>query len=367
MPRREGDAVIVPYAVRIERSMNYRHDTTDDPILSNFDGNGTDLLRCLSAYFRGLPGDSMIEDDTEHFGIATEMVGRGRTLQLAMNGGHSGHSARLKLEPDDIERELTTQGVQWNSFGLVVVVPQNTYSGWMFVEKNGRHTIPVAWRDDMVRQFREHHPGFKLVISQVRTAGLWAEVEEDDDVARVLSVSVEKRGDDEKFTIDAQRGSQISVGTTNRKIFSRPEAMNGSALRGIRRRFTKTTRSGTEEINLSLDVNDLDQTKYAVTLAEGVLELKARLLTAEGHEKTVIFNSGREPHETYPVDGVPAGRLSAERMRTESLRHARDLAKSTSVSLAADFATAEWDTEAELPAWERHSEGADDAEEADSV
>ncbi|MGN0100713.1 MAG: hypothetical protein ACI39C_07220 [Dietzia sp.] len=353
MPTRSRDAVIVPFAVRVVRDNRFKHATDDEPILSNFDGSGSDLISDFGAFLNGLPKKELVHRDDDRFGIVQELEKKKRTIECSMNGGRSGLERTLKLHATAEELKLERTGSQWSDFRIFIVIPKNSLTGWVLVEKDGVDTVPGSWRSEFATHFRDRHPGFKVVFSNVRTASLWREVENAIDDPRVLWVEVAKRDDSDDLSPNT-RGAVRGVTRSTTEVYQPVGGRSGGAmLRAIRRKFTKLKNdNGLVEIDLYDDQDDLADEDLKIDLVDDVLEITARVLDEDGRPKTVRFSGAREPIETYVVDGVQAGTLTAAQMRVEAYRHVRSLATNASVELGADWNSGEWDTDLDTDAME---------------
>ncbi|NKR72893.1 hypothetical protein GS492_09585 [Rhodococcus hoagii] len=366
MARNEPQTFIVPFAVRIDRNQQYKHSGTGDVPLSNFDGEGADLLPELDAFVHGLPNTQLVQRDDRHFGRPRDITRSGRVLRWTMEGGESGKERDIVLDVGEKPRKRTRRGVEYSAYHAYAVIPKNSVTGWILVEKDGGDSLPSEWRAELVRQFKIRHPKFKLVVSQVRSASLWREVENALEEERVLSVEVAMRAEDKDPSATTGRGFPREALASTTDLYLPPHGKKGKGafLRSIRRAFTfaKSATNGIIEIDLEDDLDELASEDLDVRLRSDVLEITARVTTDNGkRRKTIRFSGIREPFESYLVEGL-SDRITPLRFADECRAHVKDLALEGGVTLAVGWDTGDWEPESILAPMEVNASD-DEAEE----
>ncbi|MFE5708935.1 hypothetical protein [Rhodococcus koreensis] len=345
--RSESQTIIVPFAVRLQRNGHFTHTSADEPILSNFDGRHADLLLEFDAFVRGLPGDSLVQRDDMHFGRPTDICREGRVLRWTMEAGQSGKERDIILTKGDTARKRLPDGVEYSSFHVYVVIPENSVTGWILVEKEAGDTLPSEWRSEFIAQFKKRYRKFIPKISQVRTAALWREVENAVSENRLLSVEVSQRtSDGNPLDPESTRGYPLEGLAATTLVYAPDQGGRwfGSKLRRLRRSFTtmKDAKGGLVHIDLN-DPQDDFESGVEIKLRHDISEITARVLTEDGRPKTIRFSGIREPFESYIVEGLNGVRINGDRFAFECRLHATDLAKNSGVTLPAGWDSGAWD------------------------
>lgn len=344
-----GETVIMPFSVRVEQSAEVKHKPKIEGALplSNFDGQGADLLKTFDAFVRGLlVHNEMVKRGDDHFGQPINLERKGRVLSLAMKGGQSGRERSVRLDAKSDEQTMRRDGLLSTNFHLWVAVPQNSTVGWLLVEKDGYDTLPSVWRREFVRAFKARHPGYKVTISQIRNDAFWRLLEQGLDDARVLDIKVLRRAAPSKRESET-RGFPLGVSKLQETLYSKNKGnMTGRELKRIRRFFTiaKRTDGSMVEIDLADDARDEFAEGLEIRLAQDILEITVHA-TVDGRRKTVRFSGAREPVESYVVDSLNGTRVSPETFRKECRTHTVDLARVSGVTLLDKWDTGEWTAE----------------------
>jgi hypothetical protein len=338
------ETVILPWAVRIEQDGRFKH---ANPVrgslpLSNFDGNGSDLLYIIDAYIRGLYLLRLVKRDDEHFGRPNQIVRAGRHIAMNMKGGTSGRERDIRLSSKRADERLERSGIVWSTYGMYVAIPVNSQVGWVLVEKNSSDSIPGAWRKDFIKQFRSLFPKYVLTFSQVRMDSTWQLIEKGK-AQRISSVEVARR--DAGLTSDqSTRGFPRNVTKARQDVYFDPSgSMAAEAVKRLRRLFTVAKDGqGVVEIDLADEQDDFAE-GLAIELRHDVIEITVHA-RINGRSKTVRFSGGAEPIETYVVEGSGNARVSGPTFQSECRGHIKDLANASGVSLAAGWDTGRWPT-----------------------
>ncbi|MET8317486.1 hypothetical protein ABZU78_25440 [Rhodococcus erythropolis] len=344
MPRRsESRTIIVPFSVRIERNLQYKHSSTEVPLLSNFDGRSADLLHTLFAFLNQLPTNELVERDFMHFGQPSSVKTEGRILRWVMQAGESGKERDIKLTKGDAARKRTADGVEWSSFHVYAVIPENAEFGWILVERESGDSLPSEWRTELCRFFKKKHPQFKLVLSQLRSTSLWREVENALEENRVLAVQVSHRAPSKDPGKESERGIPRDALSSITDLYEPPTgAATGMWLRLLRRACTVTKSStGIVEMDLADDTDDLGD-GFEVKLRKEIIEITARVLLEDGRQKTVRFSGAHEPFESYVIEGLQGVRVNEIRFATECKLHVIDLAREGGITLKSKWDTGDW-------------------------
>ncbi len=350
------DTVIVPFSVRVEQSSEVRHKPKIDGALplSNFDGNGADLLKTLDAFVRGLlVHDQMVKRGDDHFGRPQNFARAGRTLAFEMQGGQSGRERSVKLDADSTEQTLKRTGLLSKHFQVWATIPVNSNVGWILVEKDGYDTLPSVWRREFLRAFRARHRGYKVTVSQIRNDAFWRLLEQGLDDPRVLDIKVLQRAQPSHREAHT-RGFPQGVSKTEETLYKANKGrMTGRQLKRIRRFFTVTKRSDGSivEIDLADDARDEFAEGLDIRLAQDVLEITVHA-EIDGRRKTVRFSGAKEPAESYVVEGLNGTRVTPETFRRECRSHTVDLAVVSGATLVDKWDTGEWTAEDQVSALE---------------
>lgn len=340
MARGNGDRRIVPFSIRVERDLRYSHPASDKELfVGNFDGGGSDLLTTISAFVEALPADVHIARDDRHFGMPTSIRRKGRSISWCMDGGESGRASSIVLKRGEEAQQRDRTGVEWVPFWVMAVVPKDANHGWLFVEKDGRHTLPTEWRKELIQQFAKTHKGYRLAISTIREESLWAQVENALDEPRVVGFEVALRAPDGKSPHGYTRG----MAQVDRQVF---RSTNGPVLGRVLRQFRRNYSGirgpeGVMETNLPVDYDDLTDGNVKVQLMDGVVELKATLLNDAGVERTVAFE-GLDGQQTFVMTGTSDAQPSQEKFETECAAVVSDLATSGGLSMLPGWDKPEW-------------------------
>ncbi|MFT3660371.1 MAG: hypothetical protein QM809_02925 [Gordonia sp. (in: high G+C Gram-positive bacteria)] len=353
-----SDRKICLYTLRIERDGRvFKNNDDRDPFVDNFDAAGGDLLVFISAFVAGLPADELVERDTRHFGQPREVVRRGRTICWEMDGGESGRSTAIKLKKKGKTRKREMSGVEWEPFFVYVVIPKNANVGWLLVEKDGRNSLPVEWREEMRRQFKATHAGYRLIVGTVREASLWSQVENAANEGRLLSFE------------SATRSAKATTGTAgyqveevqSRTFLASGEPLPGRALRQWRRERTVTL-EGTTEVTLPDDVDDMSDDRYRVKLRDNIAYLKAVVFNHDGKPKTVTFE-GLDPVQTIDIEDTATARPTQTRFMTDCRSAVKDLAVSSGIHLGSGWDAGNWKHPKNAPRLEVTNDDSSDASE----
>lgn len=343
MARWAADKRIVPFSMRVE--IDKRYTQRGDPgeiFVGNFNGSGGDLLHYFSSFIEALPLEDLVERDTRHFGQPTAISRLGRTILWQMDGGESGRASSITLRRGGRKRKRDRSGVEWEPFWAMAVVPKDSNQGWLLVEKDGRYTLPTEWRKELVTQFSNTYPGFRLVISTVRDASLWNQVENSTE-ERLLRFEVSLRSAD---TTPASRGAEgytRGMVEVQKRIFhpvGNPAA--GQRLRVMRRAFTRDlTPEGLVEISLPLEVDDLSDDRVKIRLRDDVEEIKATVLNDDNIERTIVFE-GLDAQQTFVIENSAGEDVAEEVFARECRIAVRDLASTGGVTLRPGWEATEW-------------------------
>jgi hypothetical protein len=351
-----GETVIVPFSMRVEQSSDVTHKPKIEGALplSNFDGQGGDLLKTFDAFLRGLlDHNELVKRKDDRFGQPTEVMRNGRTLAFAMQGGQSGLERSVRLDAASAEQKLKRDGLLSTHFHVWVVVPKNSTVGWVLVEKNGYDTLPGVWRREFVRAFKTRHRGYKVTISQIRNDAFWRLLEQGLNDPRVLDIKVLRRAQPSKRESET-RGFPLEVSKTEETLYKSDKGkMTGRQLKRIRRFFTLAKRSdgSVVEIDLADDARDEFAEGLDIRLAQDVLEITVHAEIG-GRRKTVRFSGAKEPAESYVVEGLNGTRVSVRTFRKECRSHTVDLAQVSGVTLVDKWDTGEWTAEDQVSALE---------------
>jgi hypothetical protein len=351
-----GDSVIVPFSIRVEQSTEVKHKPKiEGPLpLSNFNGQGGDVLKTFDAFVRGLlQHNEMVKRGDDHFGQPSDVVRKGRTLSFAMKGGQSGRERSVRLDATSDEQTLKRDGLLSTYFHLWIIVPQNSTVAWLLVEKDGFDTLPSVWRREFARAFKTRHPGYKVTVSQIRNDAFWRLLEKGLDDPRVLDIKVLRRAQPSKRESET-RGFPLEVSKMEETLYKANKGrITGRQLKRIRRFFTIAKRSDGSlvEIDLADDARDEFAEGLDIRLAQDVLEITVHA-EIDGRRKTIRFSGAREPAESYVIDGLNGTRVSRETFRKECRTHTVDLAKVSGVTLADKWDTGEWTAEEQISALE---------------
>ncbi|UVT31478.1 RexA family abortive infection protein [Mycobacterium phage Sejanus] len=346
----------MPYSMRVEQSSEVRHKPKIEGALplSNFDGQGGDLLKTFDAFIRGLlTHNQLVERGDDRFGQPTDVVRKGRTVSFAMKGGATGLERWVRLDANSKEETLKRDGLLSTNFHVWCVVPQNSTVAWLLVEKNGYDSLPSVWRREFVRAFKARHRGYKVTISQIRNDAFWRLLEQGLDDPRVLEIKVLQRAQPSKRESET-RGFPLEVSKTEETLYRANKGrMTGRQLKRIRRFFTISKRSDGSivEIDLADDSRDEFAEGLDIRLAQDVLEITVHA-EIDGRRKTVRFSGAREPAESYVVEGLNGTRVSPEVFRRECRSHTVDLARVSGATLADKWDTGEWTAEDQVSALE---------------
>ncbi|NKS67629.1 hypothetical protein GS461_21350 [Rhodococcus hoagii] len=326
-----GDRRIVPYSIRVERDLRYNHPPNGGELFTaNFDGNGGDLLKTISAFVEALPSHAHIDRDNRHFGKPSDVCRKGRTICWRMDGGESGRQSSIVLSRGDREQQRQLSGIEWAPFWVMAVVPENANHGWLLIEKDGRHTLPTEWRKELIKQFATVHKGYRLAISTIREESLWSTVENALDEPRVLGFEVAVRAPDGRSAHGYTRG----MAEVNRKAFRSTDGpVPGRALRMFRRNYTGTQGpKGVREVDYPMEHDDLSDGDVKIRLREDVVEIKATVINAQGLERTIVFE-GLDAQQTFVMEGTSDGQPSQHKFETECAAVVSDLASSGGVPI----------------------------------
>jgi hypothetical protein len=351
-----ADTVVVPFSIRVEQSTEVRHNPKTDGALplSNFDGQGGDLLKTFDAFLRGLlEHNELVKRKDDHFGRPIDVERKGRTLSFAMEGGQSGRERSVRLDATSAEQTLKRDGLLSTHFHLWFVVPQNSTVGWLLVEKDGNDTVPGVWRREFVRAFKARHRGYKVTVSQIRNDAFWRLLEQGLDDPQVLDIKVLRRAQPSRRESET-RGFPLEVSKTEEALYKADKGkLTGRQLKRIRRFFTFAKRSdgSVVEIDLADDTRDEFAEGLDIHLAQDVLEITVHAEIG-GRRKTVRFSGAREPAESYVIEGLNGTRVSPETFRKECRTHTVDLARVSGVTLADQWETGEWTAEDHVSALE---------------
>lgn len=362
-----GDRRIMPYTLRVEldKRVFRTEDATREPFVANFNGAGADLLTAISSFVEALPTDELVERDLRHFGQPRDIRRRGRTICWRMDGGESGRSSSIRLKRDAERQERERSGIEWAPFWVYAVVPQNANQGWLLVEKEGRHTLPTEWRDELMRAFGRTYHGYRLRIGTVREASLWSQVENALDDNRLLGFEAALRSADNPSSTGHAAGFERGMVRLDRQIWrTAGDALPGKQLREFRRRFTGTrTPGGIVQVDAPIEVDDLSDDRFQIRLRDDVAEIKATVLNADGIAKTIVFE-GLDPQQTIVMAGTSDGQPSQDRFASECRGTVADLATSGGVSLPPGWDTGDWEHPTDAPRMEVKADDSPDSSQA---
>lgn len=365
MPVWNNNRRLALYTLRVEldRRVFRTADSTRELFVANFDASGGDLLHAISSFIVGLPTEGLVERDMRHFGQATDVRRRGRTIAWRMEGGESGRSSSIMLRKGDEWQTREPSGIERAPYWAFAVVPENSNQAWLMVEKDGNRSLPTEWRDELVKRFAAAYRGYRLVIGTVREASLWSQVESSAD-NRLLGFEVALRSPDNPSSSGHAAGFEQGMVRIDRRIYqaAEPGGVIGKKLREFRRAFTgRRTPHGVLEVDEPLDYDDLADERNQIRLRDNVVEIKATVLNAEGRPKTVVFEGGRDPVQTIEMAGTSSGIPSQDHFVTECQSAVRDLAQSGGVALPSGWETGEWTHPDNAPRMEVRASDSPDA------
>ncbi|MGP4054146.1 hypothetical protein ACTWP6_04870 [Mycobacterium sp. 4D054] len=348
-----GDRRIALYTLRVEldKRVFRTDDSAREPFVANFNGAGADLLTTISSFVEALPKDDHVERDMRHFGQPRDVRRSGRTISWEMDGGESGRTSWIKIRKDADQQQRERSGIEWAEFWVYAVVPKDSNQGWLLVEKDGRHTLPTAWRDELIRKFAETHHGYRLRIGTVREASLWSQVENALDDNRLIGFEVAMRSGD--TTPAGAAGFERGMEKYSRQIWrTAGDPLPGRRLRIFRRQFTRNvTSDGLREVEAPIETDDLADDRFRIRLRDDVAEIKATVLNHDGKPKTVVFE-GLDPQQTVVMEGTSDGHPDQGRFVSECRSTVADLAQSGGVALPPGWDTGSWEHPADAPQME---------------
>ncbi|MGF0313100.1 hypothetical protein [Rhodococcus sp. IEGM1428] len=346
-----SDRKVVPYSMRVEVDRRILR-TADERELfvANFNGAGADLLTSISAFVDGLPKGELVERELRHFGQPTDVRRVGRTLSWRMDGGESGRASSISLKKGGKQRQRYASGVEWSPFWVMATVPKDSNQGWLLIEKDGRYTLPTEWRAELIKQFALAHRGYRLVISTVREASLWSQVENALEEGRLVGCEVAIRAPTTTKSSEGAQGYSRGMVEVNRRIFQASGGLlPGRRLRLFRRNFTRQLADGgLREIDLPLEVDDLADDRIKIRLRDDVVEIKATVLNDDGRERTITFE-GLDAQQYFVMTGTTDEPPSQDKFVQECRTAVRDLAKAGGVTLAPGWEATTWKHPADAP------------------
>jgi hypothetical protein len=339
--------------VELDLRVFKKDDKTRELFVANFNSAGGDLLHAVSSFIEALPAEELVARDRRHFGQPREVLREGRTICWQMDGGESGRATSVMLKKGDVWRKREPSGVEREPFWVFAVVPKNANQAWLLIEKGGSHSLPTEWRDELVKQFAKAYHGYRLVISAVREASLWSQVENSSS-DRLLGFEVALRSPDNPSTTGHAAGFDRGMLRVDRRLYHVPgDAVMGKRLREFRRSFTgRRAPTGIVEVDEPLDFDDLGSDKYEVRLKDNVVEIKATVLNARGEPKIIVFEGGRDPVQSYVMAGTSQGQPTQPQFAAECRSAVKDLAQSGGVALPEKWDTGAWEHPADAVAME---------------
>lgn len=348
-----GDRRIALYSLRVEldKRVFRTDDNTREPFVANFNGTGGDLLIAISSFVEALPTDGHVERDERHFGQPRHIRREGRTICWEMDGGESGRTSWIKLHRDADRLQRERSGIEWAEYWAYAVVPRDSNQGWLLIEKDGRHTLPTAWRDELIKKFAQAYHGYRLRIGAVREASLWSQVENALDENRLIGFEVAMRSGD--TTPAGAAGFERGMEKYQRQIWrTTGDPLPGRRLRIFRRLFTRNlTSDGIREIEAPIETDDMADDRFRIRLRDDVAEIKATVLNEDGVQKTVVFE-GLDPQQTVVIEGTSDGHPDQGRFTAECRTTVADLARSGGVSLPPGWDTGTWEHPSDAPRME---------------
>lgn len=368
----DNDRRILCYSMRVELDLRVfkKEDKDRELFVANFNGAGADLLHAISSFVEALPADELVARDRRHFGQPRDVERQGRTICWRMDGGESGRATSVMLKKGDPWRNREPSGVEREPFWVFAVVPENANQAWLLIEKDGNHSLPSEWRDELVKRFAAAYHGYRLVIGTVREASLWSQVENSAS-DRLLGFEVALRSPDNPSATGHAAGFDRGMVRVDRRMYHvAGDAVMGKRLREFRRRYTgRRAPTGIIEVDEPLDFDDLTSDKYEIRLRDDVVEIKATVLNARGEPKTIVFEGGRDPIQSYIMTGTSQGQPLQPRFVSECRGVVKDLAQSGGVPLPQGWDTGAWEHPADAAPMEvnaNESPGSGDQAQAQS-
>ncbi|MFC8181681.1 hypothetical protein ACFULT_22610 [Rhodococcus sp. NPDC057297] len=232
----------------------------------------------------------------------------------------------------------------------MAIVPKNSNQGWLLIEKDGRYTLPSEWRTELTRVFSRTYPGYRLVLSTIRDASLWNQVENSTE-ERLLRFEVALRSAETTPANKGAEGFSRGMVEVQKRIFHPVQSKaEGRRLRELRRAFTRNlTPQGLVEIALPLEADDLSDDRVKIRLRDDVHEIKATVLNDDGIERTIVFE-GLDAQQTFVIENSGGLDLGSDQFAQECRTAVKDLATAGGVTLPPHWEAGRWTHPVDAPA-----------------
>lgn len=356
MVRRGPEYVIVPYHVLVTKKYARATDGNDDRHrpMSNFDGEGADLLHEFSAFISGLPSDVLVERDERHFGQPSNVERKGRTLRCRVTGGSSGIDSNLYDRARDVRFTRTISTVEESPFRLMFVAPAGSALGYLMVEGYRGRTLNSAFRAEFVAQFGTRYPDYAVVFESVGEAGLWQFAERLGDAAGVKQMEVVHRemDADTAQSMGLEDRTPLAGNYTETIQAERGEQMTGEDMRRVREAHWKSDqlKVGTDAYPLpNRPEKDGVEWDGEVRLRDDITDISARVGIPGVGPRTVRLSGKFSPRVRYEVESSGDSEPSDTDLYSEAILHVRQLAEQEAVTLEHGWNEEDWDHPEQVP------------------
>ncbi len=276
----------------------------------------------VSAFFESFTDTLSSHKDT-HFGEVTAIERRGRTIAATMNAGRGGLSSTLSdpdrrheptfhREPRHIERVPIRQ---------LVVVPENSVTGYWIIEAVGLRTLSEAYRNEFRRAFTGRWSQLSPTFEHIVHEEAWAKYEDNED-AYVEQVRVVRT------RVAADRAESMGVGNVPGEyiqILQTARSEKAGLLRKVREALYQRDDRG------QLTPKDEDLTEVSATIRIGDRETNVTIDRERPIGMRVRLDHGKDqrPSDTY--------------VYSRAREWVVELAERDDVALPAEWAKDDWE------------------------
>ncbi|SDP46603.1 hypothetical protein SAMN05660199_03963 [Klenkia soli] len=291
--------------------------------LSALPGSPTrDSLMAVSVFFESLAGVLDAHKDS-YFGEVTSVHRRGRTIAATMNAGRGGLESMLSdpSRNDEAPFMRERRHVERVPIRQLVVIPENSVTGYWIIEAVGLRTLSHAYRQAFRREFGGRWKRLTWKFEPIVHEEAWEQYEASDD-AMLEEVRVVRR----RATRD--RATALGVGDVEGEYIEIMQQASpkrgGKLLRKIRRKHYRRNDEG------NLVPRDADVTEVSVRVRIG------------DHETSVIIDRERAVGMRVPLTTERDERPTDSYFYSRAREWVVELAGRDDVLLPADWAQTEW-------------------------